>query len=91
MPKETHQSVTLHDGIGVDVGLKAFARVSNGDIYPNLNKSSAIQTRKDATKREQRTLARKLENKKKRGEKSATKGGRNIAKNVRRVQKIPVA
>jgi putative transposase len=37
---------------------------------------------------EKRALSRKLETRKKRGEKSATEGGSNMAKNVLRVQKL---
>ena len=88
MPEVTHQSPTFSEGQGVDVGLKDFAIVSNGDVYPNMNKSSAIRKIEKKLKREQRALARKLTNPKKRGEKPATKRGRNIDKNVLRVQKL---
>ena len=88
MPEVKRPSSTFSEGKGVDVGLKDFAIVSNGDVYKNLNKSSAIRKLEKTLKREQRALARKLENKKKRGEKSATQGDSNIAKNVLRVQKL---
>ena len=67
---------------------KDFAIVGNGEVDKNLNKSSGIHKLEKKLKREQRALARKLENKKKRGEKSATEGGRTRAKNVLRVQKL---
>lgn len=41
-------------------------------------------------KREPRALGRKLEQQKKRGEKPATKRGRNIDKNVLKIQKMNV-
>ena len=88
MSEVTHQSLVCSEGQGVDVGLKDFAIVSNGDVYPNMNKSSAIRKIEKKLKREQRALARKLTNPKKRGEKPATKRGRNIDKNVLRVQKL---
>jgi putative transposase len=78
---------TFTEGIGVDLGIKSFAKVSNGQEFKNINKSSALKQVEKRLKRAQRALSRKLESRKKRGEKSATEGGSNIAKNVLRVQK----
>lgn len=47
-----------------------------------MNKTSAIKRTEKRLKRDQRSLSRKYENKKKRGEKPATHRGSNIAKNV---------
>ena len=88
MPEVKQQPFDFSEGEGVDVGIKDFVISSQGEVFKNLNKSSTIRKTEKKLRREQRALSRKLENKKKRGEKAATKGGRNIAKNVLRVQKI---
>ncbi|WP_199614496.1 RNA-guided endonuclease InsQ/TnpB family protein [Paenibacillus alkalitolerans] len=74
-------------GIGIDLGLKEFAVVSNGESFPNINKTSAIRRTEKRLKRQQRSLSRKYESKKKGGV-SAAGTYRNIAKNVLRVQKL---
>ena len=53
------------EGIGIDLGLKDFAIVSDGKIYKNINKSSRIRKLEKKLKREQRCLSRKYENLKK--------------------------
>lgn len=54
-----------NDGIGIDLGLKDFAIVSNGKIYKNINKSTRIKKLEKRLRREQRCLSRKYENLKK--------------------------
>ena len=76
------------EGIGVDLGIKDFAVVSKGKVFKNINKTSVIKKVEKRLKRAQRALSRKLESRKKRGEKPATKHGSNINKNVLRVQKL---
>lgn len=71
------------EGIGIDLGLKDFAVVSNGNIYKNINKSVNIKKAEKQLRREQRRLSRKYENLKK-GE--ATQ--RNIQKQKLKVQKL---
>ncbi|WP_274436587.1 RNA-guided endonuclease InsQ/TnpB family protein [Alicyclobacillus sp. ALC3] len=73
------------EGIGIDLGIKDFAICSDGRIFKNINKSSAIRRAEKRLKRTQRALSRKYEHRKK--VKSATECGSNIAKNVLRVQK----
>lgn len=73
------------EGIGVDLGIKDFAICSDGRIFKNVNKSSAIRRTEKRLKRTQRALSRKYEHRKK--VKPATERGSNIAKNVLRVQK----
>lgn len=75
------------EGIGVDLGLKDFAIVSNGLTKPNVNKTAKVKKLEKKLKREQRRLSRKYENKKKRGEKSAAKSA-NIEKRILKVQKL---
>ena len=70
-------------GIGIDLGLKDFAIVSNGKTYKNINKSERVKKLKKQLRREQRCLSRKYENLKK-GE-SAQK---NIQKQKLKVQRL---
>ena len=49
-------------GIGIDLGLKDLAIVSNGKTYKNINKSTRIKKLEKKLRREQRCLSRKYEN-----------------------------
>ena len=71
-------------GIGVDLGLKDFAIVSNGKTYKNINKSAKLKKLEKKLIREQRSLSRKYENIKKGG--STQK--RNIQKQRLKIQKL---
>ena len=51
-----------NDGIGIDLGLKDFAIVSNGKTYKNINKSARLKRLEKQLIREQRCLSRKYEN-----------------------------
>lgn len=73
--------------LGIDLGLKEFAILSNGAKYKNINRIIIVKRLKKKLRREQRRLSRKLENKKKRDEKSTTFFA-NISKNVLKVQKL---
>ena len=75
------------EGIGIDLGLKEFAVLSNGKIYKNINKTSRIKKLEKQLRRAQRCLSRKYENlkKMKKGE-SAQRA--NIQKQKLRVQKL---
>ena len=55
----------LNEGIGIDLGLKDFAIVSNGKTYKNINKSARLKKLEKQLIREQRKLSRKYENLKK--------------------------
>ena len=70
-------------GIGIDLGLKDFAIISNGVTYKNINKSTGLKKLEKQLRREQRCLSRRYKNSKK-GE-SAQK---NIQKQVLKVQKL---
>lgn len=74
-------------GKGVDLGVKEFAVDSDGQVFKNINKSSAIKRVEKRLKRAQRALSRKYEQRK-RGEMPAANRGRNIDKNLLRVQKL---
>lgn len=54
-----------NDGIGIDLGLKDLAIVSNGKTYKNINKSARLKKLEKQLIREQRCLSRKYENLKK--------------------------
>ena len=72
------------DGIGIDLGLKDFAVVSNGTVYRNINKTVRIRKLEKQLRRAQRKLSRKYKNLKK-GE-STQKA--NIRKQKLKVQKL---
>lgn len=73
------------EGIGIDLGVKDFAIVSNGKVYKNINKSYELRQLNKKLKREQRKLSRKYENnKKQKGE--ATR--KNLNKQILVVQKL---
>ena len=72
------------EGIGIDLGLKDFAVVSNGKIYKNINKSAKLKKLEKKLIREQRSLSRKYENLKK-GESTQK---RNIQKQRLKIQKL---
>ena len=73
-----------NEGIGIDLGLKDFAIVSNGKIYKNKNKSVKLKKLEKQLKREQRCLSRKYENLKKGGITQRA----NIQKQKLKVQKL---
>ena len=72
------------EGIGIDLGLKDFAIVSNGKTYKNINKSAKLKKLEKKLIREQRSLSRKYKNLKKGG--STQK--RNIQKQRLKIQKL---
>ena len=73
-----------NEGIGIDLGLKDFAIVSNGKTYRNINKSAGLKKLEKQLPREQRSLSRKYENLKK-GESTQRA---NIQKQKLKVQKL---
>lgn len=72
-----------NEGVGIDLGLKDFAIVSNGEIYKNINKSARVRKLEKRLRREQRCLSRKYENLKK-GEFAQ----KNIQKQRLKVQRL---
>jgi len=73
------------EGIGIDLGVKEFAVISNGLEKKNINKTKKIKNLEKKLKREQRRLSKKYENKKKG---VATKSAKNIDKQALKVQKL---
>lgn len=72
-----------NDGIGVDLGIKDFAIVSNEQIFKNINKTDKVKKIEKQLNREQRKLSRKFKNKKK-GETA----GQNLKSQIVRVQRL---
>ena len=73
-----------NEGIGIDLGLKDFAVVSDGKSYKNINKSAKLKKLEKQLIREQRSLSRKYENLKKGGSTQRA----NIQKQRLKVQKL---
>ena len=73
-----------NEGIGIDLGLKDLAIISNGKTYKNINKSVKLKKLEKQLIRGQRSLSRKYENSKK-GESTQRA---NIQKQKIKVQKL---
>lgn len=72
------------EGIGIDLGIKEFAVLSNGTVYKNINKSAKMKKLEKQLRREQRKLSRKFQNLKK-GEAAQRV---NLQKQKQKVQKL---
>lgn len=81
---DKQESNNDNKGIGIDLGIKDLAIVSNGSIYKNINKTVRVKKLEKKLKREQRKLSRKYEYKKKGG----TTQSKNIQKQIEVIQKI---
>lgn len=76
-------------GLGVDLGVKDFAVVSNGDVYKNINKQPTLKALYKRLEREQRKLSREYESLKQRNKIMKGEATRqNIQKQVLTVQKL---
>lgn len=75
-------------GLGIDLGVKEFAVISNGSVKKNINKTKRVKKLEKKLKREQRCLSRKYEDLKKRNKKKGEAAGQNIQKQVLKVQKL---
>lgn len=81
------QNNNSNPGIGIDLGIKDFAIISNLEKpYRNINKTNKVKKLEKKLKREQRKLSRKYKNLKKKGGKTATR--QNIQKQILKVQKL---
>lgn len=77
------------EGIGIDLGLKEFATISDGRIYKNINKTNKIKKLEKSLKRQQRKLSRKYESlKNKNKEKGGNATRHNIQRQLLKVQKL---
>lgn len=75
------------EGLGIDLGIKELAVMSDGVVKPNINKTLRVKKSDKKLRREQRRLSRKYECKKKRGEKTAAYSA-NIEKQVVKIQRL---
>jgi putative transposase len=79
-----------NEGIGIDLGLKDFAIMSNGITKKNINKTKKVKKLEKKLKREQRKLSRKYESLRERNKNTKKEGGiatrQNIQKQVAKVQ-----
>ena len=64
---------TISEGIGIDLGVKSFAVISDGRNYPNINKTELTRKLIRRLKREQRKFSRKIYKLKQRKEEAANK------------------
>ena len=86
---DTEKSPLNDFGLGIDLGIKELAVMSNGVVKKNINKTARIKKIEKQLKREQRCLSRKYEDLKKRSNKKKGEATRqNIQKQVLKVQKL---
>ena len=76
-----------NNGIGIDLGIKDLAIVSDGKVFKNINKGSKVKRLEKRLRREQRRLSRKYEFRKMKGGATATASA-NIQKQKLKVQKL---
>lgn len=70
----------ISEPIGIDLGIKDLAIVSNGKTYKNINKTKVIRKLKKKLKHLQRQVSKKYENTKKKGGENRYKKTKNIIK-----------
>lgn len=75
-------------GLGIDLGVKEFAVMSNGNVKKNINKTEKVKKQEKKLKQEQRCLSRKYEDYKKRKAKKGEATRQNIQKQVLKIQKL---
>lgn len=78
---------TVTDGVGIDLGVKDLAIVSDGKVFKNINKSLKVKRLEKRLWKEQRHLSRKYKFRKERGGASATVSA-NIEKQKLKVQRL---
>ena len=77
----------ITDGIGIDLGVKDLAIVSDGKVFKNIHKHSKVKRLEKRLRRAQRRLSRKYAFQKKKGGKTAAASA-NIDKQRRKIQKL---
>lgn len=78
-------NTTTNDGVGIDLGLKDLAICSDGNKYPNINKTQRVKKLEKRKRKLQRSISRRYESNKK-GERYCKT--RNIAKRQRELLKV---
>ena len=85
IPKTNIQS----EGIGIDLGVKDFAVLSDGTVVKNINKTGKVRKIERRLKRAQKRLSRKYESlKKRKKEEKGETTQQNIQKQILKVQKL---
>ena len=79
------QTTTTNDGIGIDLGLKDLAICSDGNTYPNINKTPRVKKLEKRKRRLQRSISRRYESNKKGSSYCKT---RNIIKGEHELLKV---
>ena len=88
MPDTKKQKLNAF-GLGIDLGIKEFAVISNGTVFKNINKTSKLKKIEKQIKREQRCLSRKYKHLKERNKNMKGEATRqNIQKQILKVQKL---
>ena len=79
----------VNDGIGIDLGVKDFAIISNSQKpVKNINKSTKVKKLNKSLRRQQKKLSRKYEGLNKQTKRKGDTTRQNIRKQVLKVQKI---
>ena len=85
-------NTTTNDGVGIDLGLKDLAICSDGNTYPNINKTQRVKTLEKRKRRLQRSISRRYEYNKKGNRYCKTcniiKGERELLKVTKRLTNI---
>ncbi len=74
------------EAVGIDLGIKNLAVCSDGTIYPNINRTSTVRKLKKKQRRLQRSISRKYEMNKKKGERHRKTS--NIIKSERKLLRL---
>ena len=75
-------------GLGIDLGVKDFAVISNGVVKKNINKTAKLRKIEKQLKREQRCISRKYESLKKCNKIKGEASRQNIQKQILKIQKL---
>ena len=78
-------NITTNDGVGIDLGLKDLAICSDGNKYPNINKTQRVRKLEKRKRRLQRSISRRYESNKKGNDCCKT---RNIIKGEHELLKV---
>nr|WP_221261013.1 RNA-guided endonuclease TnpB family protein [Anoxybacillus tengchongensis] len=74
---------TYSEGIGIDLGVKSLATVSNGMTFPNINQTPKVKRLEKQIKRMQRQISRKYEK-----NKTKTEGGEFRYRKTENIKKL---
>ena len=84
--EKTEQGQNINEAVGIDLGIKDLAILSNGTVYQNINKTPTVKKLQKRKRRLQRKISRKYEMNKEEGGK--LKKTSNIIKSERQLLKL---